>query len=146
MAGFFLSARFEYAIWGLVELALSDKKQPLRAREIAIRYRIPEKYLIQVFGELREKGWILSVKGRNGGYVLNADPDQIRFSDICAILEPAFKGSSGPSVSYPGMGTACPLKKVFDGVRTAVQDELAKTTLAGFIRGLEREERYMYYI
>ena len=71
----------------MVELAINYSKKPLSIKTISERQNISEYYLEQLFSPLRKAGLLKSIRGAQGGYVLNKSPEQIKISDIMLVLE-----------------------------------------------------------
>jgi Rrf2 family protein len=71
----------------IIELAENDGKGPLRLKVIAQRQDISAKYLEQLMVVLKSAGFIRSIRGAKGGYVLAKAPKQIKLSDIFHCLE-----------------------------------------------------------
>ena len=65
-----LTKKSKYAARAMVEIALSGRGSPLGVAEIARRRSIPERFLEQIFGELRRSGILKSRRGAHGGYCL----------------------------------------------------------------------------
>ena len=65
-----LTQKSKYAVRALVELALNEGESPLGVAEIARRQHIPERFLEQIFGELRRASVLESRRGAHGGYTL----------------------------------------------------------------------------
>jgi Rrf2 family protein len=81
------SKRFQYALAALSKLAGNAGKKPLHVADIAGTNDIPEKYLVQILIELRKGGFVESIRGTNGGYVLGRDPKEIRIVDVMETLD-----------------------------------------------------------
>lgn len=81
-----LSTRGRYALRAMVDLALQTDG-PVPRRDIAGRQEISTHYIEQLFVRLRRAGFIKSVKGPSGGYILAKDADQIRAGDIIRTVE-----------------------------------------------------------
>jgi Rrf2 family protein len=60
---------------------------PVLRKDIAERQEISSDYIGQLFVELRKAGFIESVKGPGGGYILVQDADRIRAGDIIRAVE-----------------------------------------------------------
>ena len=71
---------------------------------IAERNQISPQYLEQVFASLRRAGIVRSVKGSQGGYLLNYPADKITVSQIVEALE----GSYHRIENQPYRGTLQP--------------------------------------
>ncbi|MBS0271587.1 MAG: Rrf2 family transcriptional regulator [Proteobacteria bacterium] len=84
-----LGTKGRYAVMALVDLAYYGKGKPLALTEIAARQALPIAYLEQLFVTLRQKGFVTSTRGQQGGYTLALDADAIRISEVLeAIGEP----------------------------------------------------------
>jgi len=83
------SSRSRYAVAALVDLAQSQTRRPVALAEIAQRQSVSVSYLEQVFALLRQSGFVKSVRGPGGGYLLARTPDEIRVSDIFSALAAA---------------------------------------------------------
>ena len=57
--------------------------------ELARIEAVPANYLVQILGELREGGMIVSRRGKQGGYALARPPETISLYDIVVLIEGA---------------------------------------------------------
>ncbi len=83
------SSRSRYAVAALVDLAQSQTKRPVALSEIADRQSVSVSYLEQVFALLRQGGFVKSVRGPGGGYLLARSPEDIRVSEVFTVLAAA---------------------------------------------------------
>lgn len=84
-----LGTKGRYAVMAMVDLAFHSKGKPLSLTEIASRQALPISYLEQLFLKLRQKGFVMSTRGHQGGYTLAREATSIRISEILeAIGEP----------------------------------------------------------
>ena len=73
----------EYVIKALAYLSLySDKDKYIMVREISNKLGIPYHFLSKIFQDLSTTKWVISKKGKNGGFTLAADPVQLTLMDI----------------------------------------------------------------
>ncbi len=96
-----ISARADYACRSLFELALHwPSETPLQVGEIAIRQKIPIKFLIHILISLKQLGLVKSVRGKKGGYVLAKPPAEIKLNDLMGSFsgESAANGQSTASI------------------------------------------------
>lgn len=70
----------------LVELARRTDREPVCAARIARRRAIPERFLEQIFGELRGAGLLQSRRGAGGGYAPAVPPEEITVLDVVEAL------------------------------------------------------------
>ena len=66
-----LTSKARYALMALVDLARFNNINPVSLRDISLRQGISLDYLEQIFSKLRKKEIVQSVRGNQGGYVLN---------------------------------------------------------------------------
>ena len=66
-----LTSKGRYAVMALVDLASFDNISPVSLRDISLRQGISLDYLEQIFSKLRKKEIVQSVRGTQGGYILN---------------------------------------------------------------------------
>jgi Rrf2 family iron-sulfur cluster assembly transcriptional regulator len=72
-----------------VDLAQSQTRRPVALAEIAQRQSVSVSYLEQVFALLRQNGFVKSVRGPGGGYLLARGSEEIRVSDIFSAFAAA---------------------------------------------------------
>lgn len=124
-----LSARSEYGLLALVDLATAPGGTPVPARELAVSRGIPPAFLEQLLADLRRAGIIRATRGAHGGFTLARGAGDISALDIVEALE----GPIAPSVCTPdacGREGGCAAATVWSDVADAVRDALAGFTLA----------------
>ena len=82
-----LSTKGRYGVKAMVDLAINYGSAPVSIKAISQRQNISEYYLEQLFSPLRKAKLIKSIRGAQGGYVLNRDPKDIKVLDIMDVLE-----------------------------------------------------------
>jgi Rrf2 family cysteine metabolism transcriptional repressor len=82
-----LSTKGRYGVKAMVDLAINYGKAPVSIKNISMRQNISEYYLEQLFSPLRKANLIKSIRGAQGGYILNKAPSEITVSDIFDVLE-----------------------------------------------------------
>ena len=76
------SAKAEYGCLALIALARRHSLVgPVRVKEIAETFRLPERFLVQILLQLKAAGLVQSVRGSSGGYRLARDPRQISLGE-----------------------------------------------------------------
>ena len=73
-----LSTRTRYGMRAIIELAQHEGKKPLQLKAIADRQDISVKYLEQLMSTLRSAGFVRSVRGSKGGYILARPADEVK--------------------------------------------------------------------
>ena len=87
-----ISAKGEYAIKAMLDLAMQRSPGLVPIQEIAARQAIPQRYLEQVLLALKRAGLLTSKRGSSGGYHLTRSPDDFTVGDVLRAVE----GSSAP--------------------------------------------------
>lgn len=82
-----LSTRTRYGLRAIIELAEHNGAAPLQTKVIAASQDISVKYLEQLMTILRSAGFVRSIRGSKGGYMLAKSPNQIRLSEVFDCLE-----------------------------------------------------------
>ena len=82
-----LSTRGRYALRAMIDLALHANEGPVLRSDIAERQEVSADYIEQLFVKLRRAGFIESVRGPGGGYILAQGADQIKVGDIIRTVE-----------------------------------------------------------
>lgn len=82
-----ISARTEYGLRAMIELANHYGLGPIGVREIASRQGIPERFLEQLISSLRRAGLVTSQRGAQGGFVLAKPAVEVTVFEIMEALE-----------------------------------------------------------
>jgi Rrf2 family protein len=136
-----LTQKSRYAIKALMVLAQKKADTPyMRIVEISEKAHIPKKFLEAILLDLRNKGYLGSRIGVNGGYYLTKKPDEIWLSDI-------IRQTSGPIAILPCVSlnyyhrcddcpdeAACGLRAVGIEVRNATLEVLNNRSIGDLVR------------
>jgi Rrf2 family protein len=138
-----ITQKMKYALKALT--ALADEKargggESLRIEEIARRSGAPKRFLEHILLELRNAGFIASIRGRNGGYVLIKEPSEVPLSELLRMID-------GPIAPLPCLSRrayqrcddcedeeACRIRKVFAEVFWSYLLLIDSMTLADVVR------------
>lgn len=82
-----LSTKGRYGVAAVYELALHYGEGPISLKSIAANQGISEHYLEQLICTLRNAGFVTSVRGAQGGYILAKNPAHITVGDIITTME-----------------------------------------------------------
>ena len=84
-----LTTKGRFAVTAMLDLALHDGQGPVTLAGISKRQDISLSYLEQLFGKLRRRSLVDSVRGPCGGYTLARGPAQVSVAEIIrAVDEP----------------------------------------------------------
>jgi len=82
-----LTTKGRFAVTALADLAMHPGSGPVTLNEISARQKISLSYLEQLFGKLRRRALVKSVRGPGGGYRLARDAAQISIADIIHAVD-----------------------------------------------------------
>jgi Rrf2 family iron-sulfur cluster assembly transcriptional regulator len=84
-----LTTKGRFAVTAMLDLALHEQAGPVTLSGISERQKISLSYLEQLFGKLRRRALVVSVRGPGGGYCLARPAPAISVADIIiAVDEP----------------------------------------------------------
>lgn len=83
-----LTTKGRFAVTAMLDLALHSTEGPVALAGISARQKISLSYLEQLFGKLRRRELVESVRGPGGGYHLARAAAEVSVADIvCAVEE-----------------------------------------------------------
>lgn len=82
-----ISTKGRYALRLMLDLAAYNTETPISLKDIAKRQAISDKYLEQIISVLNKAGYVRSVRGAQGGYLLKKHPKEITVGMILRLTE-----------------------------------------------------------
>lgn len=141
-----ISARAQYACLAVLDLAfLCKRPEPIRLAELSTRNGIPERFLLQILLQLKQAGFIQSIRGAAGGYRLQVSPEKISLWDIIQLVDGASNFPVEDRGTRRGHGWNV-LKKVWHNVNTYEETKLKQTNFHQLLTQLTVIEPQMYHI
>ena len=140
------SAKTEYGLVALIDLATAHASGDLvQTGEICRKHAIPERYLEQMLTALRKAGFLNSVRGPRGGFLLARPPEQICIAEIEACLEGDAASARKGERHTPEFQALINLEQRLDRARSSI---LKDTTLAQLMqeRDALKQPFPMFYI
>ena len=130
----YVSAKVDYAMRALLELAASETADPNRlvtGEHLAQAQKIPPRFLEAILRQLRQAQIVTSRRGAEGGYRLARPAAEITVAEVVRSLDgplAAVRGDRPEHAAYTG--PAARLQDVWVATRTALRDVLDHVTLA----------------
>jgi Rrf2 family cysteine metabolism transcriptional repressor len=137
-----ISTKGRYGLTMMMELARRNGDGPTSLKSIAEKYQLSEHYLEQLIGPLRNAGFVKSIRGAYGGYILAISPELISAGEIIRVLE-------GPISVVDFSDEDDPAKRdLWVRIRNSIADVLDSTTLESLIQFKDdgQQGHYMFYI
>ena len=91
-----VSAKSDYALRALIELAACEDGAPVSAEELGRLQGIPRGFLQAILADLRRSGVVLSQRGQSGGWRMARPADEVSVADVIRAVD-------GPLVSVYGL-------------------------------------------
>jgi len=131
-----ISAKADYAVRAVVELAAADGEKPVKAERVATAQDIPLNFLENILGELRHAGIVRSHRGAEGGFRLAKPAEQISVADVIRAVEgPLAVVRGGPPEDSAYGGAAEALPRVWIAVRANLRKVVEHVTVADVANG-----------
>ncbi|MCR8655762.1 cysteine metabolism transcriptional regulator CymR [Paenibacillus endoradicis] len=140
-----ISTKGRYGLTIMMELAMKFGEGPISLKSIAEKNSLSEHYLEQLIAPLRNAGYVKSIRGAYGGYVLSKEPAEITTGDIIRVLE-------GPISPVDFTEEDDPAKRnLWLRIRDSIANVMDSTTLEHLINYSEEQDKdnsdsYMFYI
>lgn len=126
-----ISTKGRYALRFMLDVALAGEGETVSIKAAAERQQISEKYLEQLIPPLVRAGYLKSVRGAQGGYLLTRSPKEYTVGQILRAVE----GSLAPVACLEecdtpcGRAETCATIEVWKRVQDAVNDVVDHITL-----------------
>lgn len=122
---FRLSKAAEYAIRGVLYLSGKTDNRTTGIEEIAKAQNVPPAYLAKLFQTLGKKGFVRSVRGHDGGFILIKKPEEISFLEIIEAVEgPIFLNECLIHEGFCPMDKVCPVHDIWREAQNKLLDFL----------------------
>jgi Rrf2 family protein len=82
-----ISKKTDYALRALFYLVDHRETGPISIGELARQNAVPKRFLEHIMLDLKSQGWVRSVAGKNGGYVLAKKPNRITMGEIVRYFD-----------------------------------------------------------
>ncbi len=126
-----VSTKGRYGLRALVDLAVHSSEGQVSLAEIARRQKISLNYLEQVFAVMRRAGFVKSIKGFQGGYMLAMEPENITVDMVVTALEGEFRIVDDSIFQEDKLDTLrlAVMELVWEPINTKVLEYIRSTTI-----------------
>ena len=131
-----LTTKGRYAVMALVDLARFDNINPVSLRDISLRQGISLDYLEQIFSKLKRNNIVKSIRGTQGGYILNKSPNDIKLTNIFYAVDEKVKTVQCKKDSKRGCNgkaTKCITHDLWDELETHINSFFENKSLEDLI-------------
>jgi Rrf2 family protein len=131
-----VSAKSDYALRALIELAARTDGAPVSAEELGRLQEIPHGFLQAILADLRRAGIVVSQRGQSGGWRLGRSADDVSVADVIRAVD-------GPLVSVYGLRPesvtynekADVLQQVWIAARSSLRDVFEQVSIGQLAEG-----------
>jgi Rrf2 family nitric oxide-sensitive transcriptional repressor len=128
-----LTSFSDYA-FRLLIFAASHERRLITIEETARTFAISRGHLMKVANELTRAGFLRAVRGRSGGLTLGKPPQEIRLSEVLAVVEPDFAlAECFGAGSLCRITPHCRLRSALDEALSAFIGALDRYTVADLV-------------
>ena len=122
-----LTSKGRYAVMALMDLAKFNSRNPVSLRDISLRQGISLDFLEQIFSKLKRNEIVQSIRGTQGGYILNKQPNEIKLANIFHAVDETVKTVQCKKESKKGCNgkaTKCITHNLWDELETHINNFL----------------------
>lgn len=130
----------------MIDLAIHNTGEPISLKDVARRQEISDKYLEQIISILNKAGYVKSIRGAQGGYMLKKAPKDYTVGMILRVTE----GSLAPvDCVEEGMAECermneCATVLIWQKINEAVNNVVDNITLEDLVEWqMQKSDQYV---
>ena len=128
-----LTTKGRFAVTAMLDVALHATEGPVTLAGVAERQKISLSYLEQLFGKLRRRRLVESVRGPGGGYHLARDAASISVADIVRAVEEPLDSTQCGGRENCRDNHRCMTHELWESLNATVHEFLAGVTLSQLV-------------
>lgn len=137
----FLARKTDYAVRALIYMA---EKSPLRISTADLHrdLALPRSFMRGVLQTLQKAGYLESVKGQGGGFVLSKPVEAIYLNDLFVLFQGSL--SMGDCLFRKKLcvcARSCPLRREIKEIEAFALERLQKAAIASLMKGTQQGEK-----
>jgi len=136
-----ISMKAEYALRALAAIGKNKNENPLSIKDISINHNLPQKFLEQLFRNLRKSNLVQSSRGIKGGYILTKETKEITMKDIITAVDKKFLKMTCDKSKQEDFceGYPCGVYEVWEDIRKNVLKYLQTITLFDVMEKIDKK-------
>jgi Rrf2 family iron-sulfur cluster assembly transcriptional regulator len=135
-----LTTKGRFAVTAMIDLAMNNSEGPVTLAEISERQRISLSYLEQLFGKLRRRTLVSSVRGPGGGYTLARKSDELSVAEIIRAVDEPIDATQCAGKENCRDDRKCLTHDLWASLNERIFDYLNGVTLAQLVTKAQAEE------
>jgi Rrf2 family transcriptional regulator, iron-sulfur cluster assembly transcription factor len=134
-----LTTKGRFAVTAMLDLALHHHEGPVTLAGISRRQKISLSYLEQLFGKLRRKALVDSVRGPGGGYCLARSLEEITVADIIRAVDEPIDATQCGGMENCLDEHRCMTHELWTSLNEKIYDYLSSVTLAKLMESQKKK-------
>lgn len=140
-----ISTKGRYAIRVMIDISEHNTGEYIPLMDIAKRQEISEKYLESIVAVLSKNDYLISLRGKGGGYKLARKPEEYTVGEILKLTE----GSFAPVACLEKKpnkcekASQCKTLKMWEGFEKVIEDYFAGITIADLLSDEQIIDNYV---
>ena len=129
-----LTTKGRFAVTAMIDLALRQHAGPVTLAGISERQKISLSYLEQLFGKLRRRQLVSSVRGPGGGYCLAKPIETVSVADIIDAVDESLDATQcGGKANCEGEAQPCMTHELWTSLNAKMFDYLRSVSLGDLV-------------
>ncbi len=128
-----LTTKGRFAVTAMMDLALQHGNGPVTLAGISERQKISLSYLEQLFGKLRRRELVDSVRGPGGGYLIARPLEEITVAQIIQAVDEPMDATQCGGMQNCRDEKPCMTHELWSNLNQHIQDYLQTVTLASLV-------------
>ena len=123
----------------MVYMALHNGNSPVRKQDIARTEGMSEHYVEQILMKLKTAGFVRSIRGKQGGFALDRDPEKTTVFDVLKVTEGPV--ALVPCFTHPcSRIPICTTRSIWKKASDALNKVFSETTVADLAEEARRQK------
>jgi Rrf2 family protein len=142
-----ITYRGDYALKAVLDLAIHYDGNVVTIHDIAKRTDAPIKFLEQVLLDLKKGGFVVSRRGKIGGYLLAKPPSQIKLGEVVRFIDGSIEPIACARKDYSGCNDiySCVFRNIWQNVSAAISDIIDNITFGDLTSRAKRQKDTVTY-
>ncbi len=142
-----ITYRGDYALKAVLDLAIHYDGNVVTIHDIARRTDAPIKFLEQVLLDLKRGGFVISRRGKIGGYLLTKSPSQIKLGEVVRFIDGSIEPIACAKKDYSGCNDiySCVFRSVWQDVSIAISNIIDNITFGDLVNRIKSQKETITY-
>ncbi|MBL6735596.1 MAG: Fe-S cluster assembly transcription factor [Burkholderiales bacterium] len=128
-----LTTKGRFAVTAMMDIALQEGVRPVALSEISERQNISLSYLEQLFGKLRRRALVTSVRGPGGGYRISQPTETITVGEIIRAVDETVDATQCGGLKNCKDDKECITHELWTGLNEHIFDYMDTVKLADLV-------------